>query len=126
MENIKNKGLEEIKELAIDYLKNEPSSYACDLHGEVYNSDYFIVGRYQAEQWLSENYGVFQAIDKIKEYEEENFGEVHTDLSEPEKIVNMLVYIIGEEVLQESETLSEVWDSILEPEDCKKIIEEIE
>ena len=29
----------------------------------------------------------------------DNFGEVYTDFSEPEKIVNMYTYIIGEEIV---------------------------
>ena len=35
----------------------------------------------------------------VKEYEEENFGEVTTDLSDPERVVNMYAYIVGEEVV---------------------------
>ena len=40
-------------------------------------------------------------INFIKEYENDNFGSVNTDFSEPEKIVNMYVYIIGEEIVQD-------------------------
>jgi hypothetical protein len=41
----------------------------------------------------------FNIIQFVKEYEEDNFGECGTDLSEPEKVVNMYVYIIGEQVV---------------------------
>jgi len=41
---------------------------------------------------------VFEIIEFIKEYEQDNFGEVYTDLSDPCKVVNMYVYIIGEEI----------------------------
>lgn len=125
MKNITKKGLKEIIELATECLSNNPDCYACDLHNEVYNTDYFIIGRYQAEEWLRENYGVFKAIDNIKEYEQDNFGEVTTDLSEPERVVNMLVYIIGEEVLSESKTLRDVWDNQLNEQNCKDIIKEL-
>ena len=30
-----------------------------------------------------------------------NFGEVYTDFSEPERIVNMYTYIIGEEIVSD-------------------------
>ena len=63
-----------------------------DLHNEIF-------GTYEAKKWLG-NFA-FEAIDKIKEYEEDNFGEVNTDLSDPEKVVNMYVYIIGEELIYE-------------------------
>ena len=39
------------------------------------------------------------SIDKIKEYEQDNFGEVSTDLSSSESVANMLAYILGEEIL---------------------------
>lgn len=47
----------------------------------------------------------FGAIEKIKVYEQDNFGECNTDLSDPEKVANMLAYVIGEEVLGDCETL---------------------
>ena len=41
----------------------------------------------------------FDVINFVKDYEQFNFGEVYTDLSEPEKVVNMYTYIIGEEIV---------------------------
>ena len=43
----------------------------------------------------------FYIIHHVQEYEVENFGQCTTDLSNPEKVVNMYVYIIGEEVVSE-------------------------
>ena len=68
-----------------------------DLHHEIFNTDYYIIGSYKATQWLGDQ--VFNIIDFIKEYEQMNFGEVFTDFSDPERIVNMYVYIIGEEIV---------------------------
>ena len=70
-----------------------------ELHNEIFNTDYYIIGTFEATEWLDNQ--VFQVIDYIKEYEESNFGEVTTDLSNPEKLVNMYVYILGEEILYE-------------------------
>ncbi len=70
-----------------------------DLHHEIFNSDYYIIGRYQAKQWMGDN--AFDCIYDIQEYENSNFGQVTTDLSEPERVVNMWVYIIGEEILED-------------------------
>ena len=67
MNNLSNEAYNELVQHAIDYLKdNQPSCYGCDLHSEIFNSDYYIIGRYQAEQWLTKNIGVFTAIDEIK------------------------------------------------------------
>ena len=68
-----------------------------DLHHEVFNTDYYIIGTYKAKQWLKDE--VFNVIDIIKKYENFNFGQVSTDFSEPEKVVNMYTYIVGEEVV---------------------------
>ena len=68
-----------------------------DLHHEIFNTDYYIIGRYEATKWLGDQ--VFNVINIIKEYENDNFGEVNTDFSEVEKVVNMYVYIIGEEIV---------------------------
>tara|TARA_R110000751_G_scaffold250141_1_gene349731 strand:+ start:183 stop:509 length:327 start_codon:yes stop_codon:yes gene_type:complete len=70
-----------------------------DLHNEIFNLDYFIIGTYEAKQWLSDK--AFDVIDYIKEYEQDNFGEVTTDLGNPEAVVNMYAYILGEEILYE-------------------------
>jgi hypothetical protein len=68
-----------------------------DLHHYAFNEDYYIIGTYQAKQWLGDH--VFDVIETIKEYEQDNFGQVSTDLSCPEKIVNMYAYIVGEQIV---------------------------
>lgn len=70
-----------------------------DLHHEIFNTDYYIIGRYQAKQWLGSE--AFDCIGDIQEYENNNFGEVTSDLSDPERVVNMWVYIVGEEILED-------------------------
>jgi hypothetical protein len=70
-----------------------------DLHNEIFNTDYYIIGTYEAKQWLGDQ--AFDVIGIIKEYEEDNFGEVTTELDNPEKVVNMYVYIVGEDLINE-------------------------
>ena len=69
-----------------------------DLHHESFNTDYYIIGTHQAIEWMGSR--AFDIIQFVKEYEEDNFGECGTDLSDPEKVVNMYVYIIGEQIVQ--------------------------
>ena len=76
---------------------NDLNELACGVHHECFNNDYYIIGTYQAKQWLGDN--AFNAIEIIKNYEQDNFGEVSTDFSDPEKVVNMYTYIVGEEVI---------------------------
>mgnify|MGYP003142367123 FL=1 len=69
------------------------------MHHHAFNTDYYIIGTYQATQWLGDK--VFHVIDEIKEYEMFNFGEVNTDFSSPESVVNMYAYIIGEQIVND-------------------------
>ncbi len=101
-------------------------SYGCDLHNYIFNEDYYIVGTALAEDWLKENGGVFNAIEEIKQYEQLHFGDCSTDFSSSENVVNMFVYIKGEEILSESSTLNDKWNTRLEKEDVENIIEELE
>jgi len=93
---------EEIKSHFNDFINDENNKDIIennldDLHHEIFNTDYYIIGRYEATKWLGDQ--VFNVINIIKEYENDNFGEVNTDFSEAEKVVNMYVYIIGEEIV---------------------------
>jgi hypothetical protein len=93
---------EEIKESFNDFIADNSDhieDIGEDLHHEAFNMDYYIIGRYKATQWLGDQ--VFNIIDIIAEYEKDNFGEVTTDFKEPEKVVNMYVYIIGEYIVQD-------------------------
>ena len=94
-----------------------------ELHNELFNTDYFLIGTERAKKWLGDE--TLAAVGKIHQYETNNFGEVNTDLSDPEKVVNMLVYILGEELLGESETLQAKWDDKLTQEDLTRITQEI-
>ena len=70
-----------------------------DLHNEIFNTDYYIVYYNEANEWLGDH--AFEIIGIVKEYEEDNFGEVTTDLSDSTKVVNMYVYIVGEDLINE-------------------------
>ena len=94
---------EEIKEHFNDFIEEQDSEWIeeniDDLHHHAFNCDYYIIGTYKATQWLGEE--VFNVINFIKDTEMDNFGEVYTDFSSAEAIVNMYVYIIGEEIVSD-------------------------
>ena len=97
--------------------------YAGDLHHYLVNEDYFIIGTWQAEQFLGD--AVWDAIRMIKEHVEEHWGECTTDFSSPEKVANMFAYVVGEEILGESEHLRDKWDGKLDKTDLARIREEL-
>lgn len=91
-----------------------------DWHFHLFNEDYYIVGYYQAEQWLKEhNISAFEAIGICQEWEESVLGEQHKKYDNAETTVNMLAYVYGEELLYDTEA-----DNIDElKEACEEIVE---
>ena len=56
------------REAIIERLKEGYNGYYSDLHQEIFNTDYYIIGTERAKQALTE-YGIFEAIKKVQEYE---------------------------------------------------------
>ena len=89
------------------------------------SNDLWIIGTYKASQALEEFSeedqlyasttlnGVFGAIEYVKNYETEQFGLVNTDLTDPEKVANMVAYINMDYVLND---LSNEFDIDIEEE----------
>lgn len=98
----KLEALEEIKEM----LKNGYNGYYCDLHSAVFNTSYYATTDEEAKENL-EQYGVFEAIGKVVEYEKEQFGEIFAKVNEPMQVANMLWYIVGEEAMEKTVNLLE-------------------
>ena len=118
-DNMKEQAVEAI----IEALENGYDGYYCDLHNEVFNTDYYIIGTYRAKEALRE-YDVFDAIELVQNYEKDAFGEIYTDLSDPEKLINMVYYIIGDEVIGEMYKIAEFednWNNVAD-EEANKII----
>ena len=112
----------------IDVLADGYSGYYCDLHNEVFNTDYYVSSNSEAKEMLGDD--VYYAIGRIYDYEKDNFGEVYTDLSEPMKIVNMLYYIIGEDVMYEcglfNKPFMDDWNNLADEETNQKMIDALE
>ena len=107
-----------------------------DLFNSMFNSDYYITGMYEASQAL-ETFknaeeldgcktnldGVFGAIELIKQYELDQFGEVLTPLDEPQRVANMVEYIRGENCFNEALNRANIdVDSETTEENLKKFI----
>jgi hypothetical protein len=99
-------------------IKEELTSYVLDLindkvltddnrddwHFHAFNEDYYIIGYYQASEWLKKHsIDSFEAVGICQQYEIDNFGEASSVYDNNEKVVNMLAYIYGEEIINELE-----------------------
>jgi len=73
---------EVIKDYLLEYLKdNELTINDEDIHDIVFNQDYFIIGYYNAEQWLIDEQGnnkTFEVLSYVMEEEKDNFGLIET------------------------------------------------
>ena len=113
---------------AIDFIKDGvcDNMWISEIHNEIFDTGYFIIGRYEAEKWLEESEeGVFGAIGRIKEYEMDNFGELTTDISEPERVCDMYVYIKGEELLHKCSAIRVNWDNRLDETVKQQLLKEL-
>lgn len=103
----------------------ENEIYGLNLIGEIFNNDYFVIGDYDCNKWLEKNGNVFNAMNKVKSYENDIYHEVFTDLTDAQKLCNMYIFILTEEMLGEVKHLRSVWNSILTQEDYDIILEEL-
>ena len=91
-----------------NYIEENINNYDCndeDLHFHLFNENYYIIGYYKAEQWLKKhNISVFEGIEFVQNYERDNFSDdaVRT-YDNAETLVNMIVYIVGEELIYQEE-----------------------
>ena len=73
-----------------------------DLHDVLFNEDYYIIGYWNASQWLKRHdYDAFEAIAEVIEFEELEQGttSLTTEDINSERIVNLLAYYLGGELL---------------------------
>lgn len=86
-----------------------------DWHFHAFNEDYYIIGYYEAKQWLKHHdIDAFEAIGICQEYEKEMFGEQSKVYDNSETTVNILAYIYGEELLNsiDAETVEELQEEL--------------
>ena len=87
-----------IKNELLEYIEDSKNDYEEVTHFNLFNEDYYIIGYYDCEQWLKKHdLSVFEAMSIVQDYEQDNFGECQK-YDNAEKLVNMLVYIYGEEL----------------------------
>lgn len=116
---------EEARNAIVERLEEGYEGYTCDFHNEVFNTNYYECYTSEAIRKL-ESMGVFDAIEAVKEYEQDNFGTADTDFSDPCAILNMLWYIVGEEELYDMfngcEEWDEWWDEKISETECKILL----
>ena len=85
-----------------------------DWHYYAFNENYYISYHSEGFRWLKKHdIDGFTAINEVRDYEIDNFEEFTTEISR-QAIVNMLVYIYGEEIIYSynAETVEELESQI--------------
>lgn len=89
-----------------------------DWHHHAFNESEYLVYYARCDKWLLEHdIDVFEGIRICQDYERDNFGEdAVRRYTDSEKLVNMLVYIYGEELIGEigAETIEELSEALNE------------
>ena len=113
------------KELAcemIDYIENYgiQDMYLCDIAGELYNNDYYIIGIYQAKEWLKK---YFDDMLETIEYWEEETGEPYGQMiTEIEKLATLVAYTVVDNLLYEVQDYAELDNNDICDEKIEQII----
>lgn len=111
-----------IAEEIINNIENFEGSYASDLAYDMYNNDYYIIGTYQAKEFLKEYFD--DMLECLEEYEAE-MGECYKYITNTERVATLLALEVAKEVLSNSKTIDEVWNEELEEEHILQIKEEL-
>ena len=97
-ELVKSHGLERLRETPEKFEDKD------ELHDFLFNEDYFVIGYYEASQILKDcDYSEFSAIQDLIQLENDHFGESYLKPEDinSEKVVNLLAYFYGFEVISE-------------------------
>ncbi len=101
MSNIKKIKIE-LMQYILDKIEDETltDENKDEWHQLSFNTDYYIIGYYQCEEWLKEyNIGIFDAIEICNSWNRD-MG-IERQYEDAERLVNDFVYILGEEIFNE-------------------------
>ena len=90
---------ETVKSALTDGITRLDRPYAGDLHGYLYNETQHYIYYASAKEAAAE-LDVWECIGAVQKYEQDQFGEVYTPLSDACRVANMVVSILGEALLQ--------------------------
>ena len=131
MTTTRSRALQQVIQYGIDQIRKvikcgEETISPDDLLNHIYKTYYFVVCMQDAREFLKD-YDRIDAITTVNKYEQDNFGELTSDLSDPTDIANMIAYIEGEKALNNCETMQRAYEKEkLSLDDLKAIKAELE
>lgn len=123
-----NSVTEELIYHILEYIEERDiiGKYVHELHHYMFNEDYYLIYYSVCDEWIKKhNLDIYEILGTIQEYEEFNYGQITTKLDNSETIVNMYVYIKGQEILNDLETITNNWNDKVNKKIKKDLIKEL-
>ena len=115
---------ETVKSALVDGITSLDHLCAGDLHIHLYSGPHYIY--YASAKEAADEVGVWECIGAVQKYEQDRFGGVYTTLSDACRVVNMVVYIMGEALLQaiygDTEYFGDKWNEQLSDDDLQDML----
>ena len=114
--------MEELKEIIkseiIENIEDFEGVYCCDLVYEMYNHDFYVVGIYQAKEFLRVHFD--EMLETLEDYKL-NFGEDYPEVTNVEKLATLVILNQAEKLVNNLQVIKNNWDNVI----TEKIIEDI-
>ena len=116
---------ETVQSALVDNITSLDRPYACNLHNELYSEQQHYIYYAHAKEATAE-LDIFECIGVVQKYEQDQFGEVYTRLSDACHVVNMVVSIMGYELLDaiysDTEYFGDKWNDQLSDDDLQAML----
>ena len=116
---------ETVKSALVDGITSLDRPCAGDLHGYLYNEPQHYIYYADAKAAAAE-IDAWECIGVVQKYEQDQFGEVYTPLSDACRVANMVVYIMGYELMQSiyegTEYFDEKWNDQLSDDELADML----
>ena len=116
---------ETVKSALVDGITNLDRPYAFDLHNELYGAQQYYILYAHAKHAAAE-LDTWECVGAVQKYEQTQFGEVYTPLSDAVGVANMVVCITGYELLQaiygDTEYFANKWNEQLSADDLAAML----
>ena len=116
---------ETVQSALVDNIASLDLPYAADLHNELYNAQQHYILYAHAKEAVAE-LDTWECIGAVQKYEQDQFGEVYTPLSDACRVANMVVYIMGyvllDKIYADTEYFGDKWNEQLTDEDLADML----
>lgn len=116
---------ETVKSALVDVLTTLDRPYAGDLHQTLYSEPQHYIYYAHAKEAATQ-LDVWECIGAVQKYEQDRFGEVYTPLADACRVADMVVYILGYELLDaiygDTRYFGDKWSEQLSDDDLQDML----